>query len=151
MKIIAESASNHQGNINYLIQLAEAAKEAGANYFTAQILSPEAFCDKTYSSIDVIKKIAIDQNTWKILFEKFKSIGIDFIPCAADIDSLNFCINHGFKLIKLHGTDLLNMPMLEQIAVSNIKVLVETQLATERDINLALNQFLFLSLKLQKT
>ena len=45
MKIIAESASNHQGNIDYLIQLAESTKNSGADYFTAQVLSPEVFCN----------------------------------------------------------------------------------------------------------
>ncbi len=46
MKIIAESASNHEGSYDYLVQLAKAATDAGADYFTAQVLEPEAFLMK---------------------------------------------------------------------------------------------------------
>lgn len=138
MKIIAESASNHQGNYDYLVELAKAAADAGADYFTAQVLEPTAFCDETYSSLQVVKDVSFDQATWCIFFNECKTININFIPCPADSLSLEFCLNEGFALIKLHGTDLLNIPMLEKIAKADVKVLVETQLATERDINLAL-------------
>lgn len=138
MKVIAESASNHQGDFQYLLKLADATKYAGADFFTVQVLEINSFCDATYKSREVVEKVVFSQDKWLEFFAYCKKKEIALIPCAADVQSLKFCLNQGFKLIKLHGTDLLNVHMLEVIAKSDVKVLVETQLATERDINLVL-------------
>ena len=46
MKIIAESAFNHNGNLNYLLELANAAKKSRSDYFTVQVYNTDAFCAK---------------------------------------------------------------------------------------------------------
>ncbi|XGC82258.1 N-acetylneuraminate synthase family protein [Bdellovibrio bacteriovorus] len=140
MKIIAESASNHQGSYEYLVALLYAAKNSGADYFTAQILQIDSFCDPTYEKRNLVEEIAFSFEQWKAFFKECEKVGLNFIPCAVDLESLKFCISEGFKLLKLHGTDLLNMPMLEVIAGSDVRILVETQLATERDIEVALSK-----------
>ena len=115
MQIIAESASNHEGDFDYLLELAKSSSVAGATYFTAQILDPSSFCDETYSAYQVVKDVAFDHNRWCTFFDECRDLNINFIPCPADQPSLDFCVGQGFSLIKLHGTDLLNIPMLEQI------------------------------------
>jgi len=139
MKIIAESASNHQGDYDYLVGLAQAAKNAGADYFTVQVLNIDGFCDATYKSRKLVEEIVFSQDKWREIFITCREMELSLIPCAADFSSLEFCISEGFELIKLHGTDLLNIPMLERLAQADVRVLVETQLATKRDINLALS------------
>ena len=68
-----------------------------------------------------------------------KKNNIRLIPCPCDIDSLNFVFKNKFKIIKIHGTDLTNIPFLKIISKKKIQVILETQLATERDIDLALS------------
>ncbi len=140
MKIIAESASNHQGDFSYLLNLAKASKSIGADYFTVQILKLETFCDSTYERRDLVEQIVFSQTQWREFFNYCREIELELIPCPADLASLEFCLAEGFSLLKLHGTDLLNMPILDKLSHSKVKVLVETQLATERDINLALTR-----------
>ena len=139
MKVIAESASNHQGDLEYLKALARAAKAAGADYFTVQVLDADAFCDPSYERRGLVEKIVFSQDAWRDVFAFCRDIDLPLIPCAADLPSLEFCLAEGFRLLKLHGTDLLNFPMLDVIACSETRVLVETQLATERDIDLAIS------------
>jgi N,N'-diacetyllegionaminate synthase len=140
MKIIAESASNHQGDLEYLKALALAAKNAGADYFTVQVLDTDAFCDPSYERRGLVEKIVLSRDVWSDVFAFCRDIDLPLIPCAADLPSLEFCLAKGFRLLKLHGTDLLNFPMLDAIARSEARVLVETQLATERDIDQALSR-----------
>ena len=139
MKIIAESASNHQGDFNYLLGLAKAAKESKADYFTAQVLDTESFCDPSYTKRELIEKIVFSKEQWKELFNYCKELELNFIPCAADLNSFKFCVQQGFTLFKLHGSDLLNILILDEIKKSEVKVLIETQLATVRDINLCIS------------
>lgn len=143
MIIIAESASNHNGDMNNLMQLANASKISMADYFTVQVINKDYFCDKTYSSKQVIEKICFNQREWKSFFKFCKKDKIKIIPCPADINSLKFVFNEGFKLIKLHGSDILNTPMLNFISKHDVKILLETQLATERDIDFAIKKIGF--------
>lgn len=55
IKIIAESAYNHQGNFEYLKQLALESKKANADYFTVQMMNVNEFCTKEYSKYQLYK------------------------------------------------------------------------------------------------
>ena len=74
MKIIAESASNHQGDYEYLKKLAIAAKEAGADYFTVQILQIDSFCDVTYTNRSIVDDVVFDFEQWRDFFIFCKAI-----------------------------------------------------------------------------
>lgn len=140
MKIIAESASNHNGDIDYLKKLAEASKTAGADYFTFQIFDPESFCVADYERFDIVREIAFSQNQWRELIDYCKKIELEIIPCALDIKSFHFCLDRNLNFFKVHATDIVNVPFLKEIKkANNIKVLLETQCATYQDIKLALS------------
>lgn len=139
MKIIAESAFNHNGNLEYLLELAHASKKSGADYFTIQVYNTEAFCTKDYSKYEICKEVELCSEEWIRVFEYCKNIELELIPCILDEPSLELVINNGFSFIKIHATDLLNIPFLEKIASLNVKVLLETQCATKRDIQIAID------------
>ena len=137
MKIIAESAFNHNGNLNYLLDLAKAAKKSGTDYFTVQVYDTNAFCSKDYSKFDICKAVELSQANWIDTFDYCKKIHLELIPCVLDNPSLELVNDYGFQLIKIHATDLLNLPFLKKIAQLDFKVLLETQCATKRDVNIA--------------
>ena len=139
IKIIAESASNHNGKYEDLLLMAKKSKLAGANYFTCQICDADYFCDRSYPSFELVKNICLTRSKWKEFFKECKKLKINLIPCPTEISSLDFCIKEGFKLIKVHGTDILNIPFLKRISKSKVLVILETQFATERDIELAIS------------
>jgi len=139
MKILAETASNHNGDLNYLIKLIDKIIIDENVYITAQILTPESFCDKTYEKYDFIKQIAFNYESWVKVFDHCKKTGHQFIPCPCDISSLEFCLLKGFKLIKIHGSDILNTDIHKVIRKNDIKIILETQFATQRDIDFAIN------------
>lgn len=138
MKIIAESAFNHQGNLDYLIQLATAAKTAGADYFTVQIYNTDHFCDPEYSKYQICKETEHTAKNWELLYNHCIVIGMQIIPCVLDDWALNLIEEWEFDYIKLHATDLLNIPFLETIKQKHYPVILETQCATQKDIDEAM-------------
>lgn len=139
MKIIAESASNHNGDLEYLKKLAQASKASGADYFTFQILDPESFCVADYERFEIVSSIAFSQDKWAELIEYCRKIELEMIPCALDIKSFHFCLEQKLNFFKIHATDIVNVPYLKEInKAKDIRVLLETQCATYQDIKLAL-------------
>lgn len=139
MKIIAESAFNHNGNPDYLLQLADAAKESDADYFTVQVMDAKEFAVKDYSKYQVYidNEISIDQ--WRKVFDHCKKINLEVIPCVLDESSFEFCYSYGFRLIKIHATDIVNEPFLKILASrTDCRYILETQVATNFDIQFAI-------------
>jgi len=138
MLVIAESAFNHNGDLSYLKNLAKAAKDSSTDYFTVQVYKTEEFCEVNYSKYDICKDVELTEENWKELFKYCESIDLDIIPCVLDLSSFQFCYEYGFRFIKIHATDILNIPLLEIISTHECKVILETQCATERDIKTAM-------------
>lgn len=138
MLIIAESAFNHNGDLSYLKDLAKAAKDSKADFFTVQVYKTDEFCEPNYSKYDICAEVELSKEAWNELFDFCKDIELPLIPCVLDLSSFHFCYNYGFRFFKIHATDILNIPMLEVIANHDCKLILETQCATERDINTAL-------------
>ena len=140
MKTIAESAFNHNGNIDYLLQLADAAKFADADYFTVQVMNAAEFSVKDYSKYQIYIENEIPGEQWKVVFDHCKKIGIEVIPCVLDEKSFHLCYNYGYRLFKIHATDIVNEPFLKVLASqSDCRYFLETQVATNFDIRFAIN------------
>ena len=120
--------------------LALAAKEAKADFFTVQVMNVDAFCVSDYQKYTLYKETEFSEKQWLELFDYCNSIGIKVIPCVLEEASFDVCYNYGFKLIKLHATDITNKPFLELIAKKNdVKIILETQCATLFEVEFALN------------
>ncbi len=142
MKIIAESAYNHQGKFDYLKQLAKAAKQANANFFTVQMMNVEEFCTKSYSKYQLYKDTEFLAEQWLQLFEFCKSLNLEVIPCTLEKASFDLAYNYGFRLVKIHGTDLTNFTFLEYIKTKgDCKIILETQCSTDYEIKLCVEKY----------
>jgi len=140
MKTIAESAFNHNGKIEYLLQLAEAAKYADADYFTVQVMNAKEFSVRDYSKYQIYIENEISPEQWKQVFDHCKAIGIGVIPCVLDEKSFDLCYSYGFRLFKIHATDIVNEPFLKILASkTDCRYILETQVATNFDIRFAIN------------
>lgn len=140
MKIIAESAFNHHGDFEELKKLAVVAKEAGADFFTVQIMHADSFCIPEYEKYELYKNTTFSHEQWIELFDFCKSLSIDVIPCVLEETSFEWCYAYGFRLLKLHATDITNKPFLDLIATkSDVKIILETQCATSFEIDFALD------------
>ena len=139
MKVIAETAFNHNGDINYLIELIQEAKDSGADYITVQIMDTKSFCVEDYERYQIYIDNEISKMDWKKVFDFCNDIDLELIPCVLDESSFRFCYNEGFRFFKIHATDITNKYFLEEIAKNDCSVILETQCASNFDIRFALN------------
>lgn len=140
MKVIAESAFNHNGNFEELKCLALEAKKAGSDFFTVQVMDVDAFCVSEYTKYNLYKETEFTHQQWIELFDFCKSIEMKVIPCVLEESSFNLCYNYGFRLIKIHATDITNEPFLKIIASKeDVKIILETQCATLFEVEFAIN------------
>ena len=138
MKIIAESAFNHNGDVRYLIELAKKSQEAGADFFTFQIMDLAEFCDIDYAKYSLYRDNVLSFDDFDLFFQETEQLNIKFLPCVLDAPSFRYVRDKGFQLIKLHATDLTNDKLLNDIAAcDDVRVILETQCATHFEINYA--------------
>ena len=140
MKTIAESAFNHNGDLEYTLELARAAKEAGADYFTVQVMDVAAFCVEDYSKYEIYENNTLSFKEWSQVFAYCKKLDLPVIPCVLDIPSFDFCYGEGYRFLKLHATDITNKTMLDKMATyKDVTFILETQCATNLEIKFALD------------
>lgn len=140
MKIIAESAFNHNGSLEYLKELAKEAKNTKTDYFTVQVMDVAAFCVKGYSKYKIYEENTLSFEEWGIFFAFCREIELSVVPCVLDIPSFEYCYKKGFRFLKIHATDITNRTMLEEmITYNDLTFILETQCATDIELKYALS------------
>ena len=113
MKIIAETASNHMGDLDYLKRLSIESKNAGADYITVQIFDLNSFVSKhDTTSHSNFSLIYISPGRWIDYFNWCEVNKINLLPCVLDPLSAKLCYEHGFTEIKIHASDILSAEYL---------------------------------------
>lgn len=140
MYVVAETAYNHNGDLEYLLELIKASKTAGAHYTTVQVMDTQAFCVSDYERYNIYIDNEISKQKWIKVFDYCKSINVKLIPCPLEKSSFDLCYDYGYRFFKVHATDITNKEFLEYISLKgDCEVLLETQCATNLDIRFALS------------
>ena len=139
MKIIAETAFNHNGSVEYLLELITKSSQAGADFVTTQIMDVKHFCVQDYERYQIYIENEISKEDWIRIFNYCKNNDINLIPCPLELSSFRLCYDYGFRLFKIHATDISNKLLLEDLHRKKCKIILETQCATNVDIRFALN------------
>lgn len=139
MKIIAESAFNHNGSLEGLKELALLSKKSGADYFTMQLMHVDSFCTKDYSKYQLYKDTEFSKQQWYEVFDYCNSIDLLFIPCVLEETSFKWSYDYGCRLMKIHATDITNSNLLKLIKdAEDVNIILETQCATLFEVNYAI-------------
>ena len=145
MKIIAESAFNHNGSLEYLKDLALLSKKSGADYFTMQLMHVDSFCTKDYSKYQLYKDTEFTKLQWLEVFDYCNALELPIIPCVLEETSFKWAYDYGCRLMKIHATDITNSNLLQLIKNSeDVNIILETQCATQFEVDYAIE---FLGLK----
>ncbi|MFT9495204.1 N-acetylneuraminate synthase [Anaerosolibacter sp.] len=150
--IIAEAGVNHNGNINIAKKLIDAAWEAGVDaikfqsFKTESIVSKNAekaeYQRKTTDSEDcqyeMIKKLELDEETHRELFDYCRHKNIMFLSSPFDIESIQLLDKMGLEIFKIPSGEITNLPYLKEIGKLKKKVLLSSGMATLGEIERAL-------------
>jgi len=121
LEIIAELAQGFEGNFEQAKLLIKAAAKSGADAAKFQLVYAEELATSDYVYYPLFKKLEMEDEAWKLLYEYANENKVDLYLDIFGIRSLALCERIGIKGVKLHGTDISNIGLLEEVAKSNIK------------------------------
>ena len=144
--IIAEAGVNHNGQLDLALKLCDAAKEAGVDCVKFQTWQTEKIVtrkaekasyqsenthDVEESQFDMLKKLELSYEDFRIVQEHCKQICIDFLSTPDEEYSLAFLMNElNLPLIKIGSGEVTNIPYLRKMASYGKPVILSTGMAT---------------------
>lgn len=151
--IIAEAGVNHNGDLGLARQLIREAAKAGADYVKFQtfktelIISPlaekaEYQIENTGeggSQFDMVKKLELSFDDFRLLAEECKSCGIGFLSTGFDFPSIDFLESLSMPLFKIPSGEITNKPYLEYIAGKGHPVILSTGMASLDEVKSAID------------
>lgn len=125
IKIIAELAQGFEGNPQQATLLLKAAARAGADSAKFQLIYADELATPDYKYYDLFKSLEMSDDVWQGLVEAAKEQSIELQLDIFGLRSLKLAEQIGVKTVKLHGTDIANIGLLNDVAESTVdKVLL---------------------------
>jgi len=151
--IIAEISANHNGRIETAYELINQAKEAGADAvkfqtYTADTLTVKSDLDdfKIKSGLwagsslyDLYEKAHMPWSWQKELFAYCKSIGIEALSTPFDDTAVDFLEDIGVTAYKIASFECNDLELLEKVAKTRKPIILSTGMATEREMQDAID------------
>jgi len=115
--ILAETAYNHEGDIDYLYGMIDEIAELQLNAVKFHLLlNLESYMQKGHPLFTESKKWMFSQKQWDEIIEYTQKKGLDIIALCDDVESINYLINKKKKIhaIEIHATSLNDYFMLTE-------------------------------------
>jgi N,N'-diacetyllegionaminate synthase len=151
--IIAEAGVNHNGKIDLAIELINKAKEVGADCVKFQTFKTEDIVtnsapkanyqlkvtDKNESQYDMLKKLELSKDSFKILKDECDKIGIDFISTPYSIADIDLLEEINIEVYKIASGQLTEPYFLRKVAEKMKPIILSTGMATLSEVFNAIN------------
>ena len=124
LNIIAEVAQGFEGNIEQSKLLVKAASSSGADIVKFQLVFADELSTKDYKIYSFYKSLEMSQSEWKELSDYCKKLNIKLCFEVFGKKSLNLAKQLKIDLIKVHGTDVTNIGLLQSIKSSKIEIII---------------------------
>ncbi|QDV17398.1 N,N'-diacetyllegionaminic acid synthase [Gimesia panareensis] len=152
--VIAEAGVNHNGSVETARKMIDAAVQAGADAIKFQTFKTEKLVCKSAPQAEyqmknsaegesdtqftLLKKLEINQETHRELFDYCEQSGIVFISTPFDLESIDLLKSLGLELIKVPSGEITNYPYLKKVAQTFHRVVLSTGMADLGEIEDAL-------------
>jgi sialic acid synthase SpsE len=125
IEIIAELAQGFEGNRELAKLLIRAAADAGSDAAKFQLVYADELATPDYKYYPLFRGLEMLDEDWKFLAEYAKEQRTALYLDIFGIRSLDLAARIGVQGVKLHGTDIANLALLEAVANSSVpKVLL---------------------------
>ncbi len=121
LNIIAEIAQGFEGNLEQSKLLIKAAAKAGADAVKFQMVYADELSTVDYKHYSLFKELEMSDSQWESLKYYALSFGTKLIVDVFGVKSLKTAEKININTIKVHGTDVTNLGLLEAIAISPVK------------------------------
>lgn len=126
--------------------------KAGLNVIKGEVFhTPDIVADKNFSLTyktqnrtisesykDIIARKVLPFSTWREIYNYCKTLGLDFVVSAYDMETVDFLVDVGAACIKLSGSNLNNIPLLMHAGSTNLPVMLDARRCTFSEICIAM-------------
>ncbi|MDX9713878.1 MAG: N-acetylneuraminate synthase family protein [Dissulfurispiraceae bacterium] len=124
IEIIAELAQGFEGRPEQARLLLKAAAAAGADAAKFQLVFADELATPGYKYYDLFRSLEMPDDVWSDLASYANSLNIGLYLDVFGSRSLQLAEKIGAKVVKLHGTDIVNIDLLKTIADSSIPTIL---------------------------
>jgi len=150
--IIAEAGVNHNGDLELAKKLIDVAADAGVDYVKFQTFKADKIVTQsaekaqyqknatgaTESQYEMLKKLELTDAMHHELFKHCQNSSVQFLSTGFDIESVDFLLSLGQKLIKVPSGEITNLPYLRHIGSRGLPVILSTGMSTMEEVGDAL-------------
>lgn len=136
--IIAEAASNHNGEISLAKEMIHAAKDAGADMIKFQSYLGSNVRDG-HPDKERFMRMNLSDETHFDLMQECEKAGIEFFTTCFDIKRIEFLKELSLKYVKVPSYDLASRVMISELADHFNHLILSTGSATDEDIIKTIN------------
>ena len=132
--IIAEAGSNHNGEIEKVIKLIDAAKNSGANAIKFQLFKSEYLLKKNSKQYKFLKKYEFNRNWLSKIIRYCKRKNIHFLASPFDRQACDLLVKYSVPAIKIASTETFNLNLINYVSKSKIPLIISSGIANYVDI-----------------
>lgn len=121
IEIIAELAQGFEGRPEQARLLMKAAAAAGANAAKYQLVYADELATPDYKHYDLFRSLEMVDEVWAGLAAYAGELGIRLYVDIFGTRSLRLAEQIGITVVKLHGTDIANIGLLNEVANSSVQ------------------------------
>ncbi|MBT5956096.1 MAG: NeuB family protein [Candidatus Marinimicrobia bacterium] len=121
VEIIAELAQGFEGSPVQAKLLMKAAAAAGADSAKYQLVYADELATPDYKYYELFRSLEMVDDVWQSLATYAEELGIGLQTDIFGIRSLKLAEKIGVAAVKLHGTDIANLNLLNAVANSSVK------------------------------
>jgi len=150
--VIAEAGVNHNGSLDLAKRLVDVARECGADVVKFQTFTAKRLVSKNAekaeyqkkttgsdeSQYQMIKRLELDRLAHLALIDHCKSMGIEFLSTAFDLESVVFLSELGLRRWKIPSGEITNLPYLRAVGARREEIILSTGMADLGEIEKAL-------------
>lgn len=148
-EIIAEAGINHNGQLRVAKRLVDEAVEAGADVVKFQTFDPEEVVTEETEKADYQKRsgsggqyemlsdVTLSSAEHEALVEHCEERGIEFMSTPYNSESVELLESLGVERYKIASADIVNKPLLREVAATGKPIILSTGMATLGEIERA--------------
>jgi N,N'-diacetyllegionaminate synthase len=145
--VIAEAGVNHNGRLDWALDLVRAAAQAGADAVKFQTFKADQLAAVGTKTVEyqasstgaqdqheMLKRLELSEDDhWRIA-EEAAACGIEFMSTAFDSASAQFLRKLGIRRIKVPSGEVPNHPFLRELARSGLPIILSTGMADLEEV-----------------
>lgn len=141
-QVVAEMACSHEGSLDLLHKISQAAYKAKADILQLQVWSLPYMMSPNRKEYSLLEEIEFSYEQWTEIVQTIRKNfkGLKIFVCVYEHNSLDFINGLGVDGYKLNSSDLTNFLVLDKVASFNLPVHLSVGASSVSEIQFAVNR-----------